>query len=113
MGGMSPHRGRPELDRIRFWHHLWRPFWVLPSVVAAGSVLLGIFLPLLDETLVGILPDFITAGPEGTRQMLGTIAGAMISVTGLVFSITMVVLQLASNQFTPRLLGQFLQSRTV
>ena len=38
----------------------------------------------------------------------GFVAGAMISVTGLVFSITMVVVQLASSQFTPRLLGSFL-----
>ena len=37
----------------------------------------------------------------------------MISVTGLVFSITMVVMQLASSQFTPRLLGSFLGSRVV
>ncbi len=39
------------------------------------------------------------------------IAGAMISVTGLVFSNTMVVLQLASSQFSPRVLQTFLEDR--
>ena len=49
---------------------------------------------------------------EGARVVLSTIAGAMISVTGLVFSITMVVLQLASSQYTPRVLQAFLGDRT-
>ncbi len=52
-----------------------------------------------------------TAAPTGARTVLSSIAGAMISVTGLVFSITIVVLQLASSQFSPRLLRTFLESR--
>src|SRR5690606_25785602 len=36
---------------------------------------------------------------------------AMISVTGLVFSITMIVVQLASSQYSPRVLRDFLSSR--
>ncbi|MDO4239287.1 MAG: DUF2254 family protein [Micrococcus sp.] len=50
-------------------------------------------------------------GPAGARSVLGTIASAMISVTGLVFSITMVVMQLASRQFSPRILQDFLSTR--
>lgn len=110
---MTADYGRPEIDRSDWWDRLWQPFWVLPAAVAVGSVLLGALLPHADERLAGWIPYVFESGADGARQLLGTIASAMISVTGLVFSITMVVLQLASSQFSPRLLGEFLQSRIV
>ena len=57
------------------------------------------------------VPYLFGGGADSARGLLSTIATAMISVTGLVFSITLVVMQLASSQFTPRLIGQFLSSR--
>ena len=93
------------------WERLWRPFWALPAAIALGAVALGLLLPLLDERLGEHLPLLFAGGPGSARGLLSTIASAMISVTGLVFSITMVVLQLASSQFSPRLLGGFLSSR--
>lgn len=110
---MTTRYGRPERDRTRWWDRIWEPFWVLPAAVAFASLCLGAFLPDVDERLANWTPYVFESGPDGARQLLGTIASAMISVTGLVFSITMVVLQLASSQFTPRLLGTFLQSRVV
>ncbi|MDO5684325.1 MAG: DUF2254 family protein, partial [Propionibacteriaceae bacterium] len=107
-------RGRGKAPRVRpqpWWSRMWRPFWAVPAACAVGAVVAGLFLPQLDRTLGAELPFVFPGGPDGARSVLGTIAGAMISVTGLVFSITMVVLQLASQQFTPRLLGTFLQSR--
>jgi uncharacterized membrane protein len=50
-----------------------------------------------------------SGGPEGAREILSTIAGSMMTVTGVVFSITVVVLVLASSQFGPRLLRNFLR----
>ncbi len=72
----------------------------------------GLVLPEVDEELSIYVPFLFQAGPDGARGMLSTIAGAMISVTGLVFSITIVVLQLASSQFSPRVLRTFLDDRT-
>jgi uncharacterized membrane protein len=68
-------------------------------------------MPEVDRSLGSRLPYVFPGGPSGARDLLGTIAGAMISVTGLVFSITMVVVQLASSQFSPRVLDDFLSSR--
>lgn len=90
---------------------MWQPFWALPLTICLTAFALGLALPLADETVAGQLPYVFPGGPDGARDFLGTIASAMISVTGLVFSITLVVLQLASSQFTPRVLGTFLQSR--
>jgi uncharacterized membrane protein len=50
-------------------------------------------------------------GPEGARAVLSTIAGSMITVAGLTFSITMLTLQLASSQFGPRLLRNVMRDR--
>ncbi len=77
------------------------------------TVLAGATLPLVDEHLLGDVDVLFGGNADSARSLLGTIASAMISVTGLVFSITMVVMQLASSQFTPRLLSTFLGSRVV
>jgi hypothetical protein len=52
-----------------------------------------------------------TFGPEGARAILPAMASSMITVAGLTFSITMLTLQLASSQFGPRLLRNFMQDR--
>ena len=96
---------------LRWWRAAFAPFWVVPAVWCAGAVLAGIALPEVDRTVEGI-PFLFRSGPDGARSLLSTVAGAMISVTGLVFSITVVVLQLASSQFTPRVLRTFLDDRT-
>lgn len=101
----------PRTRSITRWHRVWRPFWVLPMVIVVAAVVVGYLMPELDRLASDELPYVFPGGPSGARDMLGTIAGAMISVTGLVFSITMVVVQLASSQYSPRVMGDFLGSR--
>jgi uncharacterized membrane protein len=50
-----------------------------------------------------------TGGPDGARSILATIAGSMITVAGVTFSITIVALTLAASQFGPRLLRNFMR----
>ncbi len=50
-------------------------------------------------------------GAEGTRTLLSTIAGSMITIAGVTFSITIVALTLAASQFGPRLLANFMRDR--
>lgn len=97
----------------RFYVWLRDRFWALPlgcAVLAAG---LGLGLTALDESLDTSLrlPFLFSGGPEGARSLLSAIITSMISFTGLVFSITIVVLQLTSSQFSPRVLRTFLQDR--
>lgn len=88
-------------------------FWVLPLLCALGAGLLGYALTNLDEALARslALPFIFHGGPEGARALLSAIITSMISFTGLVFSITIVVLQLTSSQFSPRILRTFLRDR--
>lgn len=109
--GMAEVDALPRTRSISAWDRAWRPFWVLPMAIVVAAVLAGYFVPELDRLASDDLPYVFPGGPSGARDLLGTIAGAMISVTGLVFSITMVVVQLASSQYSPRVLGDFLASR--
>lgn len=86
--------------------------WFLPAVSVTASLILAFLLssPRLETELD--MPGVTFVGtPEGARAILSTVAGSMITVTGLTFSLTVVALQVASSQFTPRLLGSFLADR--
>jgi uncharacterized membrane protein len=61
-----------------------------------------------DYTLV---PRSISGGPEAAIQILGTVAASMVSLTALVLTITMVVVQLAMGQFSPRIVQRILQDK--
>ncbi len=111
MSTINGEHGALSVAPDSWWVRLWRRFWALPLAIILGAGALGLWLPLLDEKLLGLLPNVFGGGADGARGLLSTIASAMISVTGLVFSITMIVLQLASSQFSPRVLGGFLESR--
>ncbi|GAB2859441.1 DUF2254 domain-containing protein [Nocardioides pacificus] len=101
------------MSRLSWWDALWRRFWTLPMIIAGLSLALGLLLPAVDAWAENTPNWVFQGGVDGARSVLGAIAGAMISVTGLVFSITIVVLQLASSQFSPRILRSFLESRVV
>jgi uncharacterized membrane protein len=95
----------------RVWTKLRESLWALPSVIAAGLAALAVAAVTLDVRL-GDSSDLIpVAGADGARGVLATIAGSLITVTGVVFSITIVALQLASSQFTPRILRSFRSDR--
>ncbi len=95
----------------RFFRRLRDRFWVVPLGFAIGATLLGLALTTLDDWLDTslTLPLLFAGGPEGARSLLSAIITSMISFTGLVFSITIVVLQLTSSQFSPRILRTFLR----
>ncbi len=95
------------------WRRLRDEFWALPLLCAVLAFALGLGLASADRSLdTGrSLPLLFGGGPEGARSLLSAIITSMISFTGLVFSITIVVLQLTSSQFSPRVLRTFLQDR--
>lgn len=88
-------------------------FWLVPLVCTVLAVGLGLGVIALDRLLRASiqLPFLISSGVDGARALLSAIAGSMITFTGLVFSITIVTLQLTSGQFSPRVLRTFLRDR--
>jgi uncharacterized membrane protein len=99
-----------------FWGRLNSSFWLVPAVMALIAVALS-FLIIEVDALRGVDQTddpsaFFTFGPEGARAILSTIASSMITVASLIFSITMLSLQLASSQFGPRVIGNFMKDRS-
>jgi len=98
------------------WGRLNSSFWFVPAMMCAVAVGLAFLLIEVDTRLgVGKVDDFgllYTFGPEGARTILSVIASSMITVASLIFSITMLSLQLASSQFGPRVLENFMRDRS-
>jgi uncharacterized membrane protein len=59
----------------------------------------------------GAVPESLTGGPDAALQILSTIAASMVSLTALVLTITMVVVQLAMGQFSPRIVQTILRDK--
>ncbi|GAA3550899.1 DUF2254 domain-containing protein [Microlunatus spumicola] len=88
--------------------------WPLPTLAIVLAVVLGILVPLLDlrvdQHLPAVLDTVVFNGdPGAARTVLDAVASSLITVTSLTFSLTVVTLQLASSQFSPRLLRTFTQ----
>src|ERR1700733_4541222 len=87
--------------------------WLVPVVQTLGIVVLfGITYTVDRAAYDGLfrLPNWVLNGSaDSARAVLATIAGAIITVVGIVFSITIVALTLASTQFGPRMLRNFVR----
>lgn len=92
--------------------------WPLPTLGVGLAVVLGVGLPRLDARIDEDLPASVTSylfggGAGAARTVLDAIASSLITVTALTFSLTVLTLQLASSQFSPRLLRTFSRDRFV
>lgn len=96
------------------WLRLRSSLWFLPAVVIAVSLATAASLvqwEWVDDRLVQRWPRVFGASAAGSREMLSAIATAMITVAGVVFSITIVALSLAASQYSPRVLRNFMRDR--
>ena len=97
------------------WHSR---LWPVPAFGVVISILAGVTIPEIDGAVDDELPQTLSAylfggGADAAREVLGAIATSLITVTSLTFSLTVVTLQLASSQYTPRLLRTFAADRFV
>ncbi|MBP1598171.1 MAG: hypothetical protein H6Q05_3548 [Acidobacteria bacterium] len=99
----------------QLWSNLRSSFWFMPSLIVVVSIVLAAALIEADsagsDRWLAQWPRLFGAGAEGARGMMSTIAGSMISVVGVTFSMILVVLALASSQYTSRILRNFMRSR--
>lgn len=92
--------------------------WPVPLAAVIVAVALGIVLPRLDVIVDSSLPTSVDSavfngGADTARSVLSSIAGSLITATSLTFSLTVVALQLASSQASPRVLRLFARDRQV
>lgn len=90
-------------------------FWFMPLLMVTLSIVLAAALIEVDSAgsaqWMNQWPRLFGTGAEGARQMLATLAGSMISVIGITFSMTLLAMALASGQYTSRILRNFMRSR--
>jgi uncharacterized membrane protein len=104
------------MNKIRqFLDSLRSSFWFLPSLMVTGSIAFAVVLTEADSAgfnqWLNQWPRLFGVGAEGARQMLSTLAGSMMTVMGITFSMTLLALALASGQYTSRILRNFMRSR--
>lgn len=100
------------------WQALRLTLWFLPGLMALGGVALFALTYALDSriqasTSVTGLPIFFAGSAAAARALLSAIVGSLITVIATIFSVTIVTLQLASSQYSPRLLQRFMSDRLV
>lgn len=100
----------------KYWDELRSSLWFIPTLIVTGSVILAVGLIEVDLVsdrgqLAERWPRLFGAGAEGSRGLLSAIAGSMITVAGVTFSITVVAITLASSQYTSRILRNFMRDR--
>ncbi len=97
------------------WDAARASYWFVPGLMMGFAALLAVGVTELDRRLssgIGLAAPWLFArNGDVVRDVLVTIAGSMMTVTGVVFSITIVALTLASSQFGPRLLRTFMYDR--
>ena len=100
---------------IQFWVNLRSSFWFLPSLIVLSSVVYAVVLIQTDyvwgDQWLAQWPRIFGVGADGARDMLSTLAGSMMTVMGITFSMTLLALTLASSQYTSRILRNFMRSR--
>lgn len=100
---------------IAVWDVLRGSLWFVPTLMMVMAMAASFGMLALDDALKHEQPGgfvlIYAGGAEGARAFLSAVAGSMITVAGVAFSITVVALTLASQQFGPRLLRNFMRDR--
>jgi uncharacterized membrane protein len=100
---------------MKLWWRMSSSLWFVPALMVFGAVVLAAVLVELETFnqvhLAALWPRLFGAGAEGARGLLSAVAGSMITVAGVVFSMTVVALSLASSQHSPRVLRAFMTDR--
>lgn len=98
---------------------LWRlrkSYWFMPTVLTFCALVLGFVLPIGDRMIgpawMETMPFLTPMGVDGARSLLSMLAGSILGVAGIAFSVTLVAVSFATANYGPRLIGNFMGDRT-
>jgi uncharacterized membrane protein len=81
--------------------HIRFSSWIIPSAYALAAMLAGVIFPRIENHL---FPDMTSAvSVSAATAIYSSIASGMIALTGIVFSLTFVMVQFSSIAYSPRL----------
>lgn len=94
--------------RFVYWWDLLRgQLWFIPSVMALLSFGLACLTIVLDRHIEAGTEDhlpWLATTPASSRVVLGALIGALVTVLGLAFSLTMLAVSQTATQYGPRLI---------
>ena len=104
------------MSRLRvLWQNVNASLWFVPTLMVAGAIGLAFGLVVVDTRIAHAwlldYPLLFGAGADGARGMLTAIAGSMVTVAALIFSLTLSTLAQVSSQYTSRVLRNFMRDR--
>ncbi|MEA2420824.1 MAG: hypothetical protein QOE60_3030 [Thermoleophilaceae bacterium] len=109
-GGVA--RAATEIGRFRLVHLARTRLWLVPLLCVVASVGLAVGLLAIDKAaghdLVG---HSVTGSAAGVQTILTVASTALITLTSVVLSLTLVAVQLAMGQFSPRIVRAILHDR--
>ncbi len=100
---------------LAVWDDVRSSYWFIPSLMTLGAMVLAFVMIGFDARVgpgwIENVPFLLGNRPDGARAVLSTIAGSMVGVAGVTFSITIASVVYASGQYGPRLLTNFMDDR--
>jgi uncharacterized membrane protein len=98
--------------RHRLLHALAESFWLIPLLGVAAGIGLSFLTVAIDHAYDNrLVSERFVGSAAGAEQSLGTIAASVVSLTTLVLTVTLVAIQLAMAQFSPRIVRALLDNR--
>lgn len=95
------------------WDSIQTSLWFVPTMMVIAAGISAFIMVQIDQSIQDdghTVTTWVFGGSaDGARTLLSTIAGSLITIVGVLFSITIVVLQQAASQFTPRVMGNFIR----
>ncbi|MEU3931054.1 DUF2254 domain-containing protein [Streptomyces sp. NPDC029044] len=115
--GSSAGRRPRALSPLR--EHLRDTFWFAPTAAMVAVFVVWVGAEALDTAIVDALQedrdyetlDELLRFAEDAKAVVSAVGSAMMTFIGVVFSISLVAVQMASGQFTPRVVRLFVRSR--
>ncbi len=97
---------------FRRFSRLRAGLWFIPLMCVLAGVAMSFGTIAIDRAFdYELVPKSISGGPDAAIEILGTVAASMVSLAALVLTVTMVVVQLAMGQFSPRIVQRILQDK--
>jgi len=110
--GSAPGSFRDELRFARISaRRVWGSYWLVPSLYVLGALMLSVVLVRWDQNDPIELTQSISASSASTA--LSALGSGMLTFTGFVTSVVLMLVQFGSSQFSPRFVARFRRSRTL
>jgi uncharacterized membrane protein len=100
------------MRRFRIVHALAQCLWIIPSLGLLSGILLSLVTVAIDRRNENqLLSQSIVGNAADAQSILTTIATAVVTLTSMVLTVTLVAVQLAMGQFSPRIVRALLDDR--